>query len=148
MEQQQEQRHHMVLRYVTAGLLWLTNEADYQPVEFFLNILVLLWAGLLLFAPGLFHISHTYDVMAVVAPQSVWGAAAALLVCWHSFTVTLLRGHAWTRALALLLIAAWNIFFGLMFAATGIPSYGAGSHFVFAGLAAWALWRYAGRSHA
>jgi hypothetical protein len=123
MEQQQEQRHHTLLRMVTSGLLWLSKEADYQPVETALNLLVLWWTVLFFLSRDLFAISRVYDVMAVLAQQPIWGMVAALIVCWHCF-------------------------FGLVFAATGIASFGAGSHFIFAGLAAWALWRYAGRPHA
>lgn len=148
MEQQQDQRHHMVLRTTTTALLWLVHDADFQPVEMCLSLLVLLWVMLLFFAPNLFAVSHTYDVLAVLASQQMWGLVAALIVCWHSFAVTLWRHTRWTRSTALLAIFAWNVFFGLMFAAAGVPSYGAGSHFVFAGLAAWSLWRYLGRAHA
>jgi hypothetical protein len=147
MNQQQEQRHHTLLRMVTSGLLWLSKEADYQPVETALNLLVLWWTVLFFLSRDLFAISRVYDVMAVLAPQPIWGMVAALIVCWHSFSVTILRPYRWTRSVALLSIFAWNCFFGLVFAATGIASFGAGSHFIFAGLAAWALWRYAGRSH-
>lgn len=161
MEQQQEQerRHHQLLRLVMTGAYWLARKADWQPIETIVSLFALGWAFVLLWPSHLFGISPTYAPMRNIAaslplhPETTWGLLALIAPTVHIVGVLCCHvDRAWCsdhaemiRAAGLLGFVAWNVFLSIMFISSGILSYAAISHPLLFLTATWTLWRFAGR---
>lgn len=152
MEQEQDQRHHLLLRLATDALYWLVRIADFQPLECGLGILMAVWAIVLLWPGDLFAVSpRVYVIMAARGTDTSWGLWATGVVLCHVAgaigTIVFPCSGRWAlaRMAGVLLTGGWFVYLGCMFAGAGIVSFGAFSHFILAGLSAWTLWRYVAR---
>lgn len=141
MRQYQEERLSISQR-VVRRFVWLLRDGQFEFAEF-LSALALIGWGFWLLAPWweTFNSSPSFQAMAYVAPEWVWGATVAILgLCQMAAFVGEHRNVRIATALGGVFI--WSSV-SLMFGLGNIASTGAIAYALFALSSLWALWRLA-----
>lgn len=98
-------------------LLFIVRRGDTEPIEL-LNSITLSMVGLVLVLPGpTFSISNLFSVIALIAPEEVWGGLF-LLAGLSGLAVIILGRRIHRQVLELAKTLIFSFFFSLFFLAT------------------------------
>lgn len=150
-EQQQTQRQSLVQRLIAMVIQWIdwlltVLRQPFHAVETLLVAIIGGWGVVFFGTANLFNLSPLYGPMAQRGTQTDWGVRAVSLVAW--WCLSLYLNNATLRVLAQITLISWYSYLMLLFASSGVVSFGAVVHGICFGYSVWVLWRYAGRKQA